>query len=89
MRWQFPREGDEHLDSRNSEYLQKEGFYCDNRLRSDKPRHVYCRTFESAEHWLNVFLVSTSALVVRADLRYRFEVKVCESVFLAFLYPDI
>jgi len=28
---------------------------------------------KSAEHRLNVFLVSTSALVVRADLRYRFE----------------
>jgi hypothetical protein len=60
-------------DSRNCEYLQKEGFYCDNRLRSDKPRHVYCRTFESAEHWLNVFRVSMSALVVRAGPKYRFE----------------
>ena len=45
-------------DSRNREYLQKEGSNCDNRLRSGKPRHVYCRTFESAEHWFDVFLVS-------------------------------
>ena len=37
-------------DSRNSEYLQKEGFNCDNRLSFGKPRHVYCRTFEFSEH---------------------------------------
>jgi hypothetical protein len=60
-------------DSRDSEYLQKEGFNCDNRLSSDKPRHVYCRTFESAEHWFDVFTASTSALVAHADLRYGFE----------------
>jgi len=73
MGWQFPREGTITWDRRNNECLQKEGFYCDNTLRSDKPRHVYCRTFESVEHWLNVFQVSMSVLVVRADLRYRFE----------------
>ncbi|AEU39059.1 hypothetical protein AciX8_4790 [Granulicella mallensis MP5ACTX8] len=62
------------------------GSNCDNRLLSGKPRHIYCRNFESAEHCFDVFLISTSALLVHADY---LRMKLCESVFLACLYLDM
>ena len=70
------------MDHLGSRYLREEGSNCDNRLLFGKPRHIYCRNLESAEHWFDVFLISTSALLVRADY---LRVKLCESVFLAYL----
>jgi hypothetical protein len=56
-------------DHRTRASLQRKRSHYDKRLRSDKLRHVGCRTFASGERGFDVFLVSTSALVVHADMR--------------------
>ena len=49
------------LATESTEYLERKGSTCDNKLCSDKPRHPGCRAF-----------ISMCALVVRADIRYDF-----------------
>jgi hypothetical protein len=76
-------------DSRNSEYLHKEGSNCDNRLRSGKPRHLYCRTFESANTGSTCpWHQRLRQVFMQPEIRIG-GVKLCELVFLVYLYLDI